>query len=33
MKDLVNGNTVIEKDSLIVDQKSAYHNGISNGDR
>lgn len=33
MKDLVNGNTIIENERLIVDQKSAYHNGISNGDR
>lgn len=34
MKDFVNGNTINEvSDSLIVDQKSAYHNGISNGDR
>lgn len=34
MKDLVNGNTtLIENDGLIVEQKSAYHNGISNGDR
>lgn len=33
MKDLVNGNTMIENDGLIVDQKSAYHNGVSNGDR
>lgn len=33
MKDLVNENTLTESNSVVVDQKSAYHNGISNGDR
>lgn len=34
MKDLVNGNNLIENGNLIVEkQKNAYHNGVSNGDR
>lgn len=34
MKDLVNGTNLIENgNNLIADQKNAYSNGVSNGDR